>query len=151
MLSTNQLSNQSVIVLISGGFEEESVVYCVSQMREQGIGVALVSLEAGLTRSWHGLSIRPDYRISQIVPFTKPRLVVLPGGNDCVNDFAGSPQVHELIENTTSEGGAVAITKTAEPLTNFNGLLKSVDRHQLLTQGNNELPEFVSQLIDFAL
>ena len=151
MLFANQLPDDSVVIIISGGFEEEPVVSCISQMREEGICVALVSLEPGLTRSLHGLSIRPDYRISQILPFSKPRLVVLPKGDECLNEIAMSPQVYELIENTIEVGGAIAIMKIPSLPPKFNDFLKSIDRPSILVQGDNKLSAFISQLINFAL
>jgi putative intracellular protease/amidase len=148
--SIRHSSPHRVLILIAQGFDEISLVQCLAQMREAGLGVSLVSLSARPMDSIHGLTVRPDLLIDQLPVTTLPRLVIIPGGSSCAAALMADPRVHQLIETVLNRSGVVAAMSTAQSvLVNAGGPETSVSN--FVVQNNLPVSEFVGQLINMAL
>lgn len=131
-------------VLIASGFDEESVVSCVSRLRKVGVGVALVSLSSGLVSSAHGLVVRPDMSLEQVAEFPLPKLILIAGNGAGALPLLADPRVPRLIERILSHNGFVAATTSAQAaLTRLN---LSVAANAVL-QDEAGLDAFITRLI----
>ena len=147
MVSHQASSQNQTLILIAPGFREESVVQCLSQMREAGLAVSLVGLSAGLIRSLHGVVMLPDCSLEQLSPLGSPQLVIVPGGKQSVSALLADPRVHKLLDDTLENGGFVAATTTAQIVLAEANYPKSGREAHFLTQEGLEMGEYVKQLI----
>lgn len=137
-----------VLILLATGFEESSVVFCVSQIREAGLPISLVGLSAGILKGLHGLAIRPDYSLEQLPQGGGYAGLIIPGTPQCVAALLADPRVHQLVQKTLEEQGFLAAMTTAvAPLLQSN-LICSKDDVRFIPQGDLPTEQFISQLID---
>lgn len=146
--NSEQLSGSNVLLLIAPGFEEGPVIYFVAKMRQAGLAIQLVGLSPRLIRSQHGIAVRPDVLLGRLPSVMNHRLVIVPGGVQCVSTLLAEPRVYRLLEETITRGGFLAATLTAqELLLNSNPFL--LDNSACVkTQDGRSLQEFVSELLD---
>ncbi len=151
-MPTNHLvPNNRIVILLASGFEETAVVYCLEHMREAGLPVSLVGLSAGVLKGLHGLGVRPDYSLDQLLPETIHQGVIVPGGPACVSVLLTDPRVHQLLETTMRNSGFVAVLATAVPLFTQSFSVTAATAPHLVQQGEMKISEFTDYLIDFAL
>ena len=136
-----------VFILLASGFEEASTVSCLEQMRQASLPVSLVALSAGLVTGWHGLSVCPDLTLDQVNVNEPCKMVVLPGGQMCATILLTDPRVHRLLNALIAQGGVVGVLKTAVPVITQSGLLPSSSASQFVTQDNDDLDAFVTNLV----
>ena len=140
-----------VSILLAPLFNEKSVVYCLSQMRAQSFSVDLVSLDYGLISSFHGLNVRPDISLSQLlqsVDSLQQHLLILPGRRACMNKLFSDPRVHQLIDVVLNSNGFVALLSSVSS-SPFDAKFSSSEAAlRLLTQGSQETSSFVQILIN---
>lgn len=137
-------SHPVAVILIAPGYDELAVVTCLSELRQAGLAVSLVSTAAGLVSSAHGLTIRPDELIDRRVTAPLPSLLILPGPVGCAETLLADPRVHRLIARVHQTGGAVAVLEAAESVAAQAGLAGA----NVLRQGNAELLSFLQQVAD---
>lgn len=151
MTSTNRVHN-NIAILISPGFAENDVVYCLSQMRMAGLPTSLVGISLKPTQGQYGLKIVPDYSLNALDSQTRFHLIIVPGSYECVTNIIMSPGFHEQIKKHGSlayPNGRIAILAEAETaLQQANVLVDSPDK--ILRQGDLSLELFCQQLIRFA-
>lgn len=147
MVSHQVSSQNQALILIAAGFCEQSVVQCLSQMREAGLAVSLIGLSAGLIRSLHGVVILPDYSLEQLSPVGSPRLVIVPGSKQSVSALLADPRVHKLLHDTLEHGGFVAATTAAQIVLAEASIANSGTEANFLRQEGLEMGEYVKQLI----
>ncbi len=143
--------NNRIMILLAPGFEETAVVYCLEHLREAGLPVSLVGLSAGILKGSHGLAVRPDYTLDQLLPENGPRGGIVPGGPACVSALLTDPRVHRLLDMTMQNSGFVAVLATAVSLfaQSFSPMITTTPN--FMQQGEMEISEFTDYLIDFAL
>lgn len=144
MATRKRRSRNQVVILVETGFDEVEVAWCVRRFREHGAEVALVSPSAGLIASNHGMKVRPDETIDAYSWSVAPRLVIVPGSSSCAERLATDPRIRRLLSKVVDGHGLVAFMKAAQPI----GRLGSGHTSHCLTQGRQELGEFVSYLVD---
>jgi hypothetical protein len=144
--------NQAII-LIAPEFDEETVVHCLCQMRQQGIAVGLVGVPSNLVVGASGVAVHPDYSLAQ---FHQTGLMggdfflMIPGGPACATTLLSDPRVHRALQVTFDRGGIVATTSPVVPQILANiGLLESATNARLLVQGTQSTFEFVRSLIGY--
>lgn len=146
------LLQKEVLILVAMRFDENSTVYCLSQMRAEGFSTQLVGLNTGLQTSLRGLKVRPDLYLTQLDTLDSSKaysLLVLSGGQDCVTRLQSDPRVHKLIVATLEGGGYVAAMSPT-----VDQMLVNISNHDtnrtahLLFQGEIETAVFVERLID---
>lgn len=140
--------NNKVLILLAPGFEERTTIYLLDHMREAGLPVALVSLTAGLVTGLHGLAVRPDYSLDQLMTRASYQLIIVPGGRQCTSSLVTDPRVHQLLEVTLKNDGFVAATLTAEPVLTQAGIPTPSNRPQFIPQKDMEVEEFTSVLVN---
>lgn len=141
--------NHKVLILLASGFEEVPVVYCLGQMREAGIGVALVGLSGGPVGSTHGLVVKPDCSLEQ-VPQTVPyKLIILPGDKECVSALVADPRVHRLMSQTVGNDGYVGVMPVAETVLRTGGFITPNNESHFVIQKNG-LEVFAQKLVHLA-
>jgi hypothetical protein len=84
--------------------------------------VAVVGLTAGPVRGAYGLSLAPDWPLSE-VEGDLPQGIVLPGGVQGTRRFAADPRVHNLLRRVTGHGGYVLALDTAYMVVRSAGIL----------------------------
>ena len=136
-------------MLISPGFAESEVVYCLSQMRISGLPISLLSPSNKLVHSQHGLVVRPDYSLNQLTHNTAFHLLIIPGNYECVANLLTSPDFHCQVSNNISKGGFIAILNDAEAALQQAHLFTTPSAN-ILHQGEQSLDVFCQRLIKLA-
>jgi len=151
MISTNQTHNNNVAILISPGFAENDVVYCLSKMRTAGLPTTLLGVSTQTTPGQHGLLVKPDYSLDDLDSSILFRLIVIPGSYECVTNLLMTPSFHTQVKEHRSldcTNGRIAILAEAEnALQQANLFLDSSDK--ILRQDDQSLDVFCQQLIQF--
>lgn len=137
----------TALVLISSGFEEESTIACIKQLRNSGLAAKLVGLTAGLMVGAHGLTIRPDITLADLETQAGYRLIVVPGCTQSTRSLLTDPRVHQLFATTTSAGGQIAVMNTAEAAFVQAGLLELLAEDNVLVQGGQDTAGFLNRLV----
>lgn len=99
-----------VIILIAPYFDEESVVACLSELRQQGIPVSLMGVTSGLIGSEYGLTLKPDTSllVSAKLVSRRKQMLVISGGTECATAILSDPRSHQLIQGILQTDGYVA-------------------------------------------
>lgn len=137
-----------VLILVAPGFEERGVVYTLVTLREAGLPVSLVSLSSGLISGLHGLTIRPDYTMEQVVPDMPGRMVIIPDGQQCVSSLLADPRVHRLMDATVHREGYVATMLVAGQLLAQAGIPRDGASPHFIDQKDLSIPDFTNQLLN---
>lgn len=138
-----------VFVVVAPGFEDIPTIYCLSKLREAGLAVALVSNVAGLVSSEHGVAIRADMLLSDLILNPPPRLVIIPGGEISAKALVTDPRFHKLLEVTLASTGIVAILGSAQ--TSMKNVISAtwLKPHVNYFQQNQlDVSDFIDQLIN---
>lgn len=114
MKSTNHAQKRSVAILISPGFTETEVVYCLSEMRAAGLATALVGISGRLVHSQHGLIVQPDKELSDLARAPAFQMIIIPGSYECVTNLLTSPDFHAQIEKSMASGGHIGVFASAQ-------------------------------------
>jgi putative intracellular protease/amidase len=147
-MNVHSASNR-VVIILAHGFAEGETIWCLDRLREAGLPVSLVSLSAGLLNGQHGLAVRPDYSLDQLpLAAGPPRLVIAPGGRQCITSLLADPRVHQLFDATLNNKGFVAGMGTAEPLLNQIVFSTSPHAAHFVPQGALAIDDFVGRLIN---
>ncbi len=141
--------NHKVLILLASGFDEVPVVYFLGQMREAGIGVALVGLSGGPIGSTHGLVVKPDCSLEQVPQVGPYKLVILPGDRECISALVADPRVHRLMNQTVGNDGYVGVMPVAETVLRTAGLINTTNENHFVIQKNG-LESFTQKLVHLA-
>lgn len=149
----SEMINPNVVfILIAPGFDEESVVHCLCQMRQSGTAVTLVGAPSNLVIGASGLAVHPDYSLAQLhqaMPAGSESSLIIPGDSSCATTLLSDPRVHHAIKRTFSGGGFIAAMSPVVPQILANiGLLESSNSNRFLVQGTRSTSDFVRLLID---
>ena len=136
-----------VLILIAPRFDEKAVVYCLSELRKQGLAVVLVSVTSSMVDSARGLTLRPDKSLADTneLASAKRQLLILAGGAECAAAILSDPRSHQLVQRILQTDGAVAAMSQTYELALETGMDLS---ERFLRQGGMETAVFVQQLID---
>lgn len=113
---------RDVYVLLAPGFEEADVSTVTRTLRRSGFRVAVVGLTAGPVRGAYGLSVAPDWTLSE-VETEYPRAIVLPGSLQAARQLNSDPRVHTLLRRVAAQGGHVVAFDAAYTVLRSAGLL----------------------------
>jgi 4-methyl-5(b-hydroxyethyl)-thiazole monophosphate biosynthesis len=105
-----------VYVLLAPGFEEADVSTVIRTLRRSGCRVAVVGLTAGPVRGAYGLSLAPDWTLSE-VETELPRASVL----------NADPRVHALLRRVADHGGYMLAIDAAYTVLCSAGLVANGD------------------------
>ena len=140
-----------VVILVAPGFDEESVIHCLCQMRQRGTAVALVGVPSNLVIGASGLNIHPDFSLTHLnqTTFVDNRfMLIIPGGVACINTLLSDPRVHQIIKQVSEQGGKVATMSPLVPEILMNlGLLNTLITSRLFVQGSIRTSDFVRLLV----
>lgn len=137
----------TVLVLISSGFEEESTIRCMKELRTLGLEVKLVGLKAGLIVGVNGLTIYPDVTLANLELPRRYRLIVIPGSSQSTKSLLTDPRIFQLFAGTTKRGGWIAIMNKAEAAFVQAGMLQTLADTNVIVQGSEDLSSFVRRLV----
>ena len=152
MISTKQKHNNNVAILISPGFAENDVVYCLSQMRAAGLPTSLLGASTQTTPGQHGLLVVPDYSLDELDSHVYFRLIIIPGSYECVTNLLMAPGFHTQVKEYGSLDGAhgrIAILTEAEKALQQAKLFVNAS-DKIWRQSDQTLESFCQQLIQFA-
>lgn len=146
MISTNHTPKKNIAILISPGFTENEVVYCLSQMRAAGLATTLIGATNSLVKSQHGLIVQPDMALREMTPLPAFHMLIIPGSYECASNLLTFPDFHVQVEKSVAGGGHIAIFASAA------GALKQVvpfasPNEQILYQQQQPLESFCQQLV----
>ncbi|MCC6607267.1 MAG: DJ-1/PfpI family protein [Anaerolineae bacterium] len=149
MISAHQLQKNSSAILVSPGFTEKEVVYCLSQMRALGLPILLVGVSTSLVKSQRGLTVAPDLTLSEVANGQCFRMLIIPGSYECVTNLLTSPDFHVQVNRSLAGDGRVAILSAAR------GALHQIapfatPSERILYQQDQPLELFCQQLIQIA-
>ena len=113
---------KEVFVLLAPGFEEADVSTVTRTLRRSGLSVAVVGLTASPVPGAYGLSLAPDWALSE-VETELPQAVVLPGAIQAARKLNADPRVHILLRRVANGGGYVVAFDTAYAVLRSAGLL----------------------------
>lgn len=137
----------AALILISAGFEEESTITCMKELRSSGAEAKLVGLTSGLLVGARGLTVRPDVTVAGLESRKGYRLVLVPGCTQSTRTLLADPRVHQLFAATAGEGGRVAVMSPAETAFAQAGFLDSLTEAAVMFQGEQDTAEFIKQLV----
>jgi hypothetical protein len=140
------VGSDKIFILLAPGFEEGPTIYCLAHLREAGLPVSLVSRTSGIVRGQHGLMVRPDQTLAQTMS-TKPRMVLLPGGRQCLAALAADPRVHELLKTTLCNKGYIAAAMKRQSLAASDGFTIFSENSNFIPQEDRPIEEFADQLL----
>jgi putative intracellular protease/amidase len=141
----------TTLILTSSGFDEESTIKCIKQLRGSGLEAKLVGLRAGLLVGAHGLTVRPDITLGGLDTQRGYRLIVVPGSAQSARSLLADPRVHRLFTVTTKAGGWVAVMNTAEEAFVQAGLLDLLAEDSVMVQGGQDTADFINKLVHLAV
>jgi hypothetical protein len=93
------------------------------------------------------VALRPDLGIDQWPSAAAPRVLLIPGGQQCAAAIATDPRAYRLMENTAALGGIVAVAYTAHATLMSAGLPIPVWDVSWLFQGEATNAEFAARLV----
>ncbi|PIE80598.1 MAG: hypothetical protein CSA11_07575 [Chloroflexi bacterium] len=146
-----QLTSKKVIVLLAPGFEEGSAIYCLDRLREAGVPVSLVGVSAGLISGAHGVSVRPDCTLGQVMDVPSPKIVFIPDGSISVSTLLADPRVHRLLAATVKNDGAIAALPAAASMLDGMEVEGGTAVSPLVTPSDGGLDQFADQLINLVM
>ena len=137
-----------IFILIATGFEEETAVSCMTQLRNAGLPVSMVALSAGPVRGMHGLTISPDKTFADLSKETRARMVIVPGNGQSTNALIMSPRFHHLIHNTLANDGYIVTVRSAENALKNAGISLTPPPEHHIRQGDSDIHEFTAHLVE---
>lgn len=146
MVATNHAYKNNIGILISPGFTENEVVYCLSQMRAHGLSTTLVGVTNSLVKSQRGLIVQPDITLRELAAMPAFQMLIIPGSYECVTNLLTSPDFHTQIEKSLASAGHIAIFASAEGAVGQMPAFKS-QNGQIMYQQKQPLESFCQQII----
>ena len=140
------VGSDKIFILLAPGFEEGPTIYCLARLREAGLPVSLVSRTSGMVRGQHGLMVRPDQTLAQIISI-KPRMVLIPGGRQCLAALAADPRVHELLKSTLCNEGYIAAAMKSQFLSTSDGFNLFMESDHFIPQEEQSVENFAEHLL----
>ncbi|HID50608.1 MAG TPA: hypothetical protein EYP41_01045 [Anaerolineae bacterium] len=139
--------NNSTAVFLAAGFEEETVVSLLCQLREAGLPVSLIGLPSQPLTGNYGVTLCPDEILTDLPKDTIFHLIVIPGNGRSVHSLLISPRFHHFLKNTLAEDGYVAALDTAVPALETAGIpCYAANSAHYLRQNRIPLNDFISHL-----
>lgn len=140
-----------VFVLLKERFDESFVLPLTYGMRQRGIPVHLVGMQAGVIRGLYGIRICPDHDLLK-APAASPeqdvQLLIIPGQKSCTAQLLLDARVHHLIEKVLANGGFVAVPSLqTQELLQRSGVNLAGYEGQFLVQNGREISDFIQQLL----
>lgn len=135
-------------ILISDGFDELEVVFCLHKFRQEGLSIKSVSLYNRLVYSHQGVGLRADCQLADnpLDP-ASDYLLILPTGGRNADELRYDARVKSLLQSFNDGSGRVAITDTANHLANdLNHVL--INKPLYHPDTGQDLYDFVQNLAD---
>ncbi len=111
----------SVLVPLAEGCEELEAVTVIDLLRRADVSVSTASLDDNVIKASRGVTLVADYTLDSLINHHFD-LIVLPGGLPGADYLNADPRIHELIEQTYQQGGAVAAICAAPKILATNGI-----------------------------
>ena len=152
MAIPNIKTNDEVLILTADGFDETGAVHCLVRMREAGLPVSIVGISSGNVTSSHGISVRADRSLDQVMAeVNSPHLVVIPGGRRSALALQLDPRVSRLLQKVVARGGYLAMMWNAEEVLLGERHAALNESDHLLSQGEKSVELFTQQLIELTV
>lgn len=90
--------------------------------------------------------VLPDQTLAQTVSI-KPRMVLIPGGRQCLAALAADPRVHELLQATLCNKGYIAAAMSSQSLLTSDSFNLFVENEHFISQGAQPIETFAGQLL----
>lgn len=143
-----------VWILIAPGFDEETMVSCLCQMRQAGTAVTLAGTPVHRVVGAAGLVVHPDCSLAAWLEQAQGygrQLVIIPGGPACATRLLSDARVYQGIQNTLSQCGQIAVlAPNMLPVLSGMGVLSAAWHEQFFIQENGDTANFIHYLVHFA-
>ncbi len=125
---------------------------CLCRLQKKGVPVSVVGLTPDLLSGLHGLTIRPDFSLSEFIQLITVERnlysLIISGGHEGAAVLFADPRVHKLVPDILNAGNYVAAMLPAQQMLNQIGIPSPQQTSQFIPQNDLETNEFVDQLID---
>lgn len=111
----------SVLVPLAEGCEELEAVTIIDLLRRAGISVSTASLANTQVKASRGVCLVADSTLDDVMEINF-KLIVLPGGLPGADHLNSDPRIHQLIQKTYQQGGAIAAICAAPKILADNGI-----------------------------
>jgi transcriptional regulator GlxA family with amidase domain len=116
-----------IFVLWGDQFEALAATAFVTELREAGLKVKLVSFDRARITGNHGLTLVPDLTLEQILPLASKTIsVIIPSGSLGAKLLENDPRLADFFRQAHSSGAQFVIGQ-ASNLTNMNFFPPSID------------------------
>lgn len=139
-------AGRHVVVPIAAGFDEESVVHCVSQLRRRGIRVWLAGVGGRELRSQHGLSVRVDKQVRELGAPHAESLILLTGGSYSLHTVLNSAEMLAFLDSAGRAGSEIVTMGDCYDTVEEAGVMTAFSNLRWRVQTGETLPEFLSQV-----
>lgn len=107
-----------ILVFWGKSFDEATAALFVTELRQAGLRVKVVGLNGRSPRGAHGLSIVPDWTVTQAQNCLESiNLIVLPCDTNLWHRVANDPRVTQLIDTVQANGGELIVSEQSVPST----------------------------------
>lgn len=113
-----------IYVFLADGFEEIEALAPVDFLRRAGIEVAVVGVTGDICTGAHGIEVKTDVALNDVVLDDRVEGVILPGGMPGSDNLDKCPEVHKAIDYCNGEGRLVCAICAAPFILGKKELLK---------------------------
>lgn len=113
-----------IYVFLADGFEEIEALAPVDFLRRAGVEVKTVGVTGDVCRGAHGIDVRSDISLSEVVLDDRVQGIILPGGMPGADNLDNCPIVHKAIDYCCEEGRIIGAICAAPFILGKKGLLK---------------------------
>ena len=141
-----------VFVLWGDNFEEVTAAIFISELREAGLRVKMVSLNSQQTSGAHGLALVPDLTLTQALPLARQTIcVIIPCALRVVQYFKHDPRLHEFFSLVQANDAPIFIgSLNGSAAQDLEALSLAVDRVYVYPL-DTDLIDFSQQIAEMLL
>lgn len=111
-------NRDSILVFWGKSFDEATAALFITELRKAGLRVKVVGLNGRSPPGVHGLSIVPDWTVTQAQSCSESiNLIVLPCNPNLWPRIANDPRVTQLIDTVQTTGGELIVSTQSAPPT----------------------------------
>ncbi len=113
----------TALIMLASGFEEIEAVSVIDILRRAGVKLFIAGVNGSMIAGAHGIKLQSDTEVGDIK--TKDfDVVILPGGNEGVENLKRSQDVREIISRQNQKEKLIAAICAAPTLLDDMGLLE---------------------------
>ena len=109
-------TKKTILVLWGDNFDEAAAAIFVTELREAGLPVKIVSLTVHQPKGKRGLTIRPDLTLDQALPLVaKTGCIIIPSDSRWEDRYGHDPRLSDLCTRANSHQAKFVLSKRDRP------------------------------------